>query len=123
MKYICNFLLLLNYLAYIVIDVFAWKAYGTPQGLLFLLPLVLFPIIITLANQVAVSQADRFFLSEWDGEEISVTQLREQLGISVAVWKDLMKDNDVKALMKKHGVVPVGRAANRKWTQSRDLCA
>ena len=63
------------------------------------------------------------FLSEWDGEEISVTQLREQLGISVAVWKDLMKDSDVKALMKKHGVVPVGRAANRKWTQSRDLCA
>ena len=63
------------------------------------------------------------FLSEWDGEEISVTQLREQLGISAAVWKDLMKDNDVKALMKKHGVVPVGRAANRKWTQSRDLCA
>lgn len=63
------------------------------------------------------------FLSEWDGEEISVNQLREQLGISAAVWKDLMKDDDIKSLMKKHGVVPVGRGVNRKWTQARDLCA
>ena len=63
------------------------------------------------------------FLSEWDGEEISVIQLREQLGISAAVWKDLMKDNDIKTLMKRYGVVPVGRGANRKWTQARDLCA
>lgn len=88
MKYICNFLLLLNYLAYIVIDVFAWKAYGTPQGLLFLLPLVLFPIIITLANQVAVSQADRFFLSEWD---VFVKKIQwgnmTALLIVFAVWK------------------------------------
>ena len=63
------------------------------------------------------------FLSEWDGAEISVIQLREQLGISKAVWKDLMKNSDVRAMMKKHGVETVGRGANRKWTQARDLCA
>lgn len=65
MKYICNFLLLMNYLVYIVLDILMWKD-GANKGLIFLLPLVLFPIIVSLANKVAVSQADKFFLSEWD---------------------------------------------------------
>ena len=88
MKYICNFLLLLNYLAYIVTDIVAWRAYGTPQGLLFLLPLVLFPIAIKLASKVAVSQADEFFLSEWN---LFVKKLKwgntTALLIVAIVWK------------------------------------
>ena len=35
-------------------------------GLLFLLPLFVFPIVVKLANKAAVSQADKFFKSEWD---------------------------------------------------------
>lgn len=64
MKFICSFLLLLNFLAYVLADVVAWE-YGTRAGLCFLLPLVLFPAVTSLANKVAISRADKFFLSEW----------------------------------------------------------
>ena len=65
MKFICNFLLVLNYIVYIIADVCAW-AENIKYGLLFLLPLFVFPIVVKLANKVAVSQADKFFKSEWD---------------------------------------------------------
>lgn len=65
MKFICNFLLVLNYIVYIIADVCAW-ADNIKYGLLFLLPLFVFPIVVKLANKVAVSQADKFFKSEWD---------------------------------------------------------
>ena len=65
MKFICNFLLILNYVAYIIADVCAWDV-ETRYGLLFLLPLLIFPIIVMLANKVAISKADKFFKSEWN---------------------------------------------------------
>ncbi|MBD8001870.1 hypothetical protein [Phocaeicola faecium] len=64
MKFICNFLLTLNFLAYVLADIVAWE-YGMKAGLWFLLPLLLFPAVISLANKVAISRADKFFLSEW----------------------------------------------------------
>lgn len=64
MKFICNFLLLLNFLAYVLVDVVAWCV-GTKAGLAFLLPVALFPAVTSLANKVAISRADKFFLSEW----------------------------------------------------------
>lgn len=65
MKFICNFLLVLNYLAYIIADVCAWSA-EAKYGMLFLIPLLLFPIVVLLANKIAISQADKFFKSEWN---------------------------------------------------------
>ena len=65
MKFICNFLLILNYIVYIIADVSAW-ATDVKYGLLFLLPLFVFPIVVKLAHKFAVSQADKFFKSEWD---------------------------------------------------------
>ena len=57
-------MLLLNFLAYVLADVVAWL-YGTEAGFWFLLLLVLFPAVTSLANKVAISRADKFFLSEW----------------------------------------------------------
>ena len=57
MKFICNFLLVLNYIVYIIADVSAW-ATDVKYGLLFLLPLIVFPIVVKLA--------DKFFKSEWN---------------------------------------------------------
>ncbi len=65
MKFICNFLLVLNYIVYIIADVSAW-ATDVKYGLLFLLPLIIFPIVVKIANKAAISQADKFFKSEWD---------------------------------------------------------
>ena len=62
MKFICNFLLVLNYIVYIIADVSAW-ATDVKYGLLFLLPLIVFPIVVKLAHKFAVSQADKFFKS------------------------------------------------------------
>ena len=63
MKFICNFLLLLNFLAYVLADVVAWQ-YGTKAGLWFLLPLVLFPAVTSLTNKVVILRADKFLLPE-----------------------------------------------------------
>ncbi len=41
MKFICNFLLVLNYIVYIIADVSAW-ATDVKYGLLLLLPLIVF---------------------------------------------------------------------------------
>ncbi len=87
MKFICNFLLLLNFLAYVLVDVVAWK-YGAEAGLWFLLPLVLFPIITSLANKVAISQADKFFLSEW---QVFVKKIKWGNSIVVAVMLVIYK--------------------------------
>lgn len=65
MKFICNFLLVLNFLVYVFVDVLAWTS-DVKQGLMFLVPVFLFPIVALLAKKVAISKADKFLKSEWD---------------------------------------------------------
>lgn len=55
------------------------------------------------------------FLASWDGRKLSVQQLREELGISPAVWKDLMGDNRVKTLMEQYQIQRGGRGPNAFW--------
>lgn len=57
-------LLVLNYLAYIFVDICAWSC-GVKYGLIFLLPLVIFPVTASIADKVVISRSDEFFLSEW----------------------------------------------------------
>lgn len=64
MKFICNFLLILNYLAYFCLAVLAWVL-KTESRFLFLLPLLLYPIMVFFAKKFAISKADKFFKSEW----------------------------------------------------------
>jgi len=64
MKSICNFLLILNYLAYVFLAVLVWID-EAEYRFLFLCPLFLFPIIVLLAKKLAISKADKFFKSEW----------------------------------------------------------
>lgn len=65
MKFICNSLLALNFLVYVFIDVIAWGN-GQLAGILFLAPVILFPIVVFFAKHMAISKSDKFFKSEWD---------------------------------------------------------
>lgn len=56
------------------------------------------------------------FIEQWDGTKISVQQLREQLQISQAVWKDLMKDDRVKGILERKKVQRKGRGPNATWS-------
>lgn len=58
------------------------------------------------------------FLLCWDGTEIPVSQIRDSLGISHAVWKDLMKDKRVETLLERNQVLRKGRGANTTWAKS-----
>ena len=64
MNTLYKILLVLNYLAYVFIDICAWGR-GMKYGLIFLLPLVIFPVTLLIADKVIISRADEFFLSEW----------------------------------------------------------
>lgn len=66
MKYFYSFILLINYLLYILIDYCVWIKYGSAAGKVWILPLFLFPIAVRIAHHFAISKADEFFLSEWD---------------------------------------------------------
>ena len=63
------------------------------------------------------------FLAEWDGRQIRVSDLREQLGISKAVWKDLMADPRVVTLLKKVNLQRAGRGVNATWYIPNEKCA
>lgn len=55
------------------------------------------------------------FIDQWDGHKVRVCDLRERLGISPAVWKDLMTDPRVRSLLDEHGVAREGRGPNSTW--------
>lgn len=58
------------------------------------------------------------FLESWEGTEISTANLRDQeLQISKAVWKDLMKDDRVNALLSRLGIIRDGRGKNAKFVR------
>lgn len=63
------------------------------------------------------------FLSTWDGTSIPSGTLRERLGISHAVWKDLLSDVRVKELLKTHQVLRKGRGRSAVWYISKTECA
>lgn len=55
------------------------------------------------------------FVNQWDGHRVRVCDLREELGISPSVWKDLMADPRVKSLLNERGVSREGRGPNAAW--------
>ena len=58
------------------------------------------------------------FLESWQGTEINVTTLRDQeLHISKAVWKDLMKDDRIGNLLTRLGIIREGRGKNAKFVR------
>lgn len=59
-------LIRLNYVAYVALDIWAWVSGGVVYGFILLIPLVLFPCAVSVAENVTISKADKFFLSEWD---------------------------------------------------------
>ncbi len=64
------------------------------------------------------------FLAGWKGTAISVQQLRSDLDISSAVWKDLMGEDRVKGLLKQYQIQRKGRGPNAVWIKpSPGLCA
>lgn len=65
MKIIYKLLLILNYLAWGFIDLCAWNI-EKKYGLMFLLPLLFFPIFIIVVNKMAISIQDKICMSEWE---------------------------------------------------------
>lgn len=63
------------------------------------------------------------FLDEWDGIPLYIPEIRESLGISSAIWKDLMADTRVKASLEQRSVQRTGRGPNAKWAIPGKLCA
>jgi len=56
------------------------------------------------------------FLSQWDGSELPIQQLRDRLSISPSVWKDLMKNSRVTKLLEQRHVQRKGRGPNTTWS-------
>ena len=52
------------------------------------------------------------FLEEWDGAFISTAELRETLEISPAVWKDLLKDPQIRDMFRQQGIYVRGRGSS-----------
>lgn len=63
------------------------------------------------------------FLSGWDGSSIRVADLRDRLGISPAVWKDLMADARIKEWFRTHQVLRCGRGINTMLYAAQTKCA
>lgn len=63
------------------------------------------------------------FLESWDGTQIAVSTLRDQLNISPAVWKDLMADERVQHLFREYGVERSGRGRSAGLRISKGNCA
>lgn len=55
------------------------------------------------------------FVNQWDGHRVRVCDLREELGISPSVWKDLMADQRVRSLLGERRVSREGRGPNAAW--------
>ncbi len=66
MNGIYKLLLRLNYVAYVILDIWAWVSGEIMYGFILLIPLVLFPFAVSIAENIAISKADKFFLSEWN---------------------------------------------------------
>ena len=63
------------------------------------------------------------FLSAWDGTRIRVVDLRDRLGISPAVWKDLIADPRIKEWFQDNHVMRSGRGINTTWYITGAQCA
>ena len=63
------------------------------------------------------------FLSAWDGTPIRVVDLRDRLGISPAVWKDLIADSRIKEWFQDHCVLRSGRGSNTTLYIAQTQCA
>lgn len=55
------------------------------------------------------------FLDTWDGSPLHAAQIQKQLGISPAVWKDLITDQRVRSLLEQHSIQRIGRGPNAQW--------
>ena len=63
------------------------------------------------------------FLDTWNGSQIRVSDLRTQLDISPAVWKDLIGDSQIKRKLDQMNVIRVGRGINSTWALPDQQCA
>ena len=63
------------------------------------------------------------FLSAWDGTPIRVVDLRDRLGISPAVWKDLIAAPQIKEWFQDHQVLRSGRGSNTTLYIAQTQCA
>lgn len=63
------------------------------------------------------------FLDEWDGAPLHVSEIQKKLGISSAVWKDLIADRRVRSLLEEYGVQRTGRGPNAQWDIPSKNCA
>lgn len=63
------------------------------------------------------------FLDTWSGSQIRVSDLRTQLDISPAVWKDLIGDPQIKKKLEQMNVIRSGRGINTIWTLPSGQCA
>ena len=63
------------------------------------------------------------FLTKWNGKPIKSCDLREQLDISDSAWKDLMKSDRTKQLLKDYDVTRTGRGPNTTLQRQEKLCA
>lgn len=61
------------------------------------------------------------FLEEWDGAFISTAELRETLEISPAVWKDLLKDPQIRDMFRQQGIYVRGRGSSAGLCRDNDL--
>lgn len=102
MNTLYKILLVLNYLAYVFIDICAWGR-GMKYGLIFLLPLVIFPVTLLIADKVIISRADEFFLSEWSvfkkkvgwGNSVVVVIIIVLLQITPTSWQRISNGRGV----------------------------
>lgn len=64
------------------------------------------------------------FLASWDGSKQPVQEIRAELNISRAVWKDLMGDERVKQLLEQYQIRREGRGPNAVWFKPcQEQCA
>ncbi|MPN11483.1 hypothetical protein SDC9_158786 [bioreactor metagenome] len=63
------------------------------------------------------------FLQNWEGNSTRTAELRDQLQISPAVWKDLMQDERVRDMFEEYGVHRSGRGGSAKLEKEGDQCA
>lgn len=63
------------------------------------------------------------FIDSWDGLPLHPAEIQEQVEISRAVWKDLMKDSRIQSLLQERGVIRSGRGPNASWSIPDQKCA
>ena len=63
------------------------------------------------------------FLETWDGAPLHVSEIQKQLDISSSVWKNLMQEERVEALLDEYAVKRTGRGPHAKWQILHERCA